>query len=43
MASGTGDSDFGTGDRDQRAFPFLVAECSGTLEGDLWSVNSGRT
>ena len=35
MASGTGDGDVRTRDRDQRSLPLLVAEAGGTLEDDL--------
>lgn len=35
VARSAGDSDIGSGDRDEWAFPLLVAEGSGTLEYDL--------
>lgn len=35
VARGAGDGDVSAGDRDQGAFPLLVAEGSGTLEDDL--------
>ena len=38
VAGGTLDGDLGTGDRDERTLPLLVAEASGTLEGNSGSV-----